>query len=178
MIIWFDDGYAVVYTQAYPVMKELGLTGIVALVTGCVGRKVALGTQPPRQFLSLEQLKELVAEGWEIASHGVTHPYRFDELSIDETRWELRASRAWIMDNLGVTPTKFVVPRHLIRPDQIELVNNYYGYMRPRGGRPAETERVYHWQININELKTFKQNERLTKQSGGIERNDEHGGPI
>uniref|UniRef100_A0A6M3M2J6 Putative polysaccharide deacetylase n=1 Tax=viral metagenome TaxID=1070528 RepID=A0A6M3M2J6_9ZZZZ len=156
MILWFDDGYEVTYTEAYPVMKELGLTGIVALSTGLVGQNAEIGTQPPRQMMSLEQLQELVAEGWEIASHSVSHPYRFDQLNMDATRWELRASKHWIETNLGVTPTKFVVPRHLIRPEQIKLVKEYYEYMRPPGGRPAETERVYHWVINQEELKTFK----------------------
>ncbi len=157
MILWFDDGYEVTYTEAYPIMKPLGLTGIVALVTGCVGQKATLGTQPPRQMMSLEQLKDLVWEGWEIASHGVTHPYKFNELTINETLGELRDSKHWIQENLGVTPTKFVVPRHLIRPDQIELVKQHYTYMRPIGQRPVETERVYHWLIQQTEFKTFKQ---------------------
>uniref|UniRef100_A0A6M3M9S6 Putative polysaccharide deacetylase n=1 Tax=viral metagenome TaxID=1070528 RepID=A0A6M3M9S6_9ZZZZ len=163
MIIWFDDGYEVTYTKAYPVMKKLGLTGIVALATGYVGLNMVIctlrpgygGNQPPRQMLSIDQLKELVADGWEIASHSVTHPYRFDELTIEDTRWELLASRDWIKDNLSVTPKKFVVPRHLIRPDQKDLVKQYYEYMRPLGGRPADTERVYHWLINVAEIRSF-----------------------
>jgi len=155
MIIWFDDGYAVTYTEAYPIMKPLGLKGIIALATGLVGQNAQIGTQPPRQMLSLEQLRELAAEGWEIASHGVTHPYRFDELTLEETFKELTHSKWWIQENLGVTPTKFVVPRHLIRPEQIELVKLHYEYMRPLGGRPADTERVYHWLINKPEIKSF-----------------------
>ena len=155
MIIWFDDGYEVTYTQAYPVMKPIGLTGIIALATGLVGQNAQIGTQPPRQMLSLEQLRELVAEGWEIASHGVNHPYKFNELSHDETIWEVTESKRWIKENLGVTPTKFVVPRHLIRSDQIDIVKKHYEYMRPLGGRPADTERVYHWLINRPEIRSF-----------------------
>jgi len=130
-MIWFDDGYESTFLDAYPVMEKMGLTGIVALVTGVVGKFTNLGRKRPTHFMTEEQLKTLVDAGWEIASHSVTHPFRFDELSIEQTNWELSESKRWITENLGVKPEKFVAPRHLIRDDQVELVMKHYDYMRP-----------------------------------------------
>jgi len=128
--IWFDDGWVQTFEVAYPIMKERGLTGTVALITG----KVGSFWKPPKwpsgdKIMTLEQLQILVEEGWEIASHSVTHPY-FEKLNEEETRYELSESKRWIIENLGVTPTKFVAPRNRIRDDQVKLVMEYYSYLR------------------------------------------------
>jgi len=130
-LIWFDDGYESTFLVAYPMMKEVGLTGIVAVVTGIVGKLTGLGRRSPTQFMTKEQLSMLVDDGWEIASHSVTHPFRFAELSFEQIHWELSESKRWITENLGVKPEKFAVPRHRIRKEQVELVMKYYNYMRP-----------------------------------------------
>lgn len=133
-MLWFDDGWVTTFEVAYPMMKERGLTGIVSLVTG----KVGSSWKPPlwpsaHTLMTLEQLKILVDEGWDIASHTVSHPFRFDQLSTEETRYELAESKKWIIENLGVTPDKFVAPRHLINRKQVDVVGEYYSYLRPPG---------------------------------------------
>ena len=143
--IWFDDGLLSTYTNAFPVMKERGLVGKVALVTSIVGNdfySIKWDTTTP--CMNLEQLKELIDAGWEIASHTVTHPYRFDQLSLEETRWELEESKQWIIENLEITPTKFVVPRHLIKPKQMKLAKEIYEYVRPLGN-PTRGHIIFHW---------------------------------
>jgi len=155
--IWFDDGLLSTYTTAFPVLRERGLIGRVALVTGIVGGEFYSkinDTKTP--CMNLEQLRELVDAGWEIASHTVTHPFQFNRLSLEETRRELVDSKRWIEENLGVTPTKFVVPRHLIRKKQAELAMEVYGYIRPIA--PGNTSYpkwllVYHWVEGPNWLR-------------------------
>lgn len=147
--IWFDDGVRSTYNVAYPVMKRRKLTGIVAIITGKVGKtytNVKRNIEQP--CMTVKQLKTLIGEGWEIASHTVTHPFRFDELTLEQTRAELGNSKEWIIKYLDVTPTKFVVPRHLIRKDQMKLAREYYPYIRPLASKltryPPEIL-VYHW---------------------------------
>lgn len=64
ILITFDDGNENTYLNAFPVMNELGLTGTVYIIAN---RLKANG------FLSVEQLKELINNGWEVGSHGYTH---------------------------------------------------------------------------------------------------------
>lgn len=116
-------------------MKELGLTGIVAVIPTKVGRKhTVAGEDYP--CMTVKDLKQLIAEGWEMASHSLTHPQpssdgkEFCELTNMETQMELRESKEWIRRNLGVNPTKFVVPRHFLRREQMEFARRHYVFVR------------------------------------------------
>ena len=134
-MIWFDDGFKSTITVAYPIMKKFGLTGIIPVITNRVG-KTSLLTYGPKDvrelpLMGIEDLKFLIEEGWEIASHSLTHPIAFDKLTMEQTDYELRVSKFWIFNVLNVNVTKFVVPKHLIRLEQIELVKKYYSYIRP-----------------------------------------------
>jgi len=143
--LWFDDGHASTFNVAYPRMRKQNRTGIIAIVTSMVGK---FGKLPPRrrgpfQFITVKQLLELIEEGWEVASHTVTHPFRFDLLSIEDTVYELEESKKWIEDNLDIVPEKFVVPRHLIREDQMKIARKYYPYVRPLGN-PIKGHKIIH----------------------------------
>jgi len=81
-------------------LKRYNLTGILAIVTGRVGK---------RGFLNVDQLKTMIGDGWKVASHGVTHR-NFRNLTLEEADWELRTSKQWIEKNLGVTPIIFLPP--------------------------------------------------------------------
>lgn len=65
----FDDGFESVYTLAFPVLRELGVTGTVYPIWDRVG-------QPG--YLTAAQLGELRGAGWEVGSHTRTHPALVD----------------------------------------------------------------------------------------------------
>lgn len=139
-LIWFDDGYLNTYEVAYPILKRYGLTAILSVVTGRVGVTINILGGKAR-LMTLEQIRTLVEDGWEIAGHSHTHPtkrydgYGFAALSLEETRVEVEESKKWIEENLGVTPTKFVAPNASVTKEQMELIRNYYPYIRPPRGR-------------------------------------------
>lgn len=148
-MIWFDDGLSSTYDVAYPVMKKRGLTGIVAVVTGAVGKTLRnYKRNVDYPCMNREELKTLINEGWEIASHTVSHPLKFNELTPDEARYELENSKEWIIDNLGVTPTKFAFPRQFATAAQSRLARTLYPYIRPLAPgamRYPPNIIVYHW---------------------------------
>jgi|LSQX01.1.fsa_nt_gb peptidoglycan/xylan/chitin deacetylase (PgdA/CDA1 family) len=99
--IIFDDAKIGVYTEAFPMMRQYGLVGTVAVITSKVGTP---------GYMTWEQLQELADAGWEIASHSVDHP---DLRAADyETRlYNLQMSKVYILENLtGVSVTTFVAP--------------------------------------------------------------------
>jgi len=61
VVIIFDDGLTSTYTQAFPVMAPLGLVGSSAVIPNSVGQA---------GWMTLAQLQELQAAGWEACGHG------------------------------------------------------------------------------------------------------------
>ena len=82
VLLSFDDGYASVYTKAYPLLKRFRYPAVVALVTGWMevppgqtvsayGTSIASAPPPPREsFLTWAQAREMAGSGLvEFASH-------------------------------------------------------------------------------------------------------------
>ncbi|MCO5387063.1 MAG: polysaccharide deacetylase family protein [Desulfosporosinus sp.] len=65
-MITFDDGYEDNYATAFPIVKKYGFTAAVFMVSSYIGGE---------GFMSWPQLRELLANGWEIEGHTVNHPY-------------------------------------------------------------------------------------------------------
>lgn len=63
-VLEFDDGFESVYTQAFPVLRRLGVPGTVYPILNLVG-------QPGH--MTQAQLDELRAAGWEVGSHTRNH---------------------------------------------------------------------------------------------------------
>jgi len=63
-ILTFDDGWASVYTEAYPIMKPLGFVGTVYVVSDYVDKA---------GYLTTAQLTNLYANGWCLSIHSKDH---------------------------------------------------------------------------------------------------------
>ena len=145
--LWFDDAFKSTITIAFPLLKKCGLKGIVAVITGRVGQ-TSLLQLPERKLrmrfplMNVEDLKVLVHNGWQMASHSVNHE-GFDKLTLKGSERELTESKQWIINNLGVTPEWFVAPQHHIRPEQKVLALKHYKFVRAIP--PLETDIIWHW---------------------------------
>jgi len=65
VVITFDDGYADNYTNAYPVLKELGLKATMFVITSTIDKNSG--------YLNSSQLKEMQNNKISIESHTVNH---------------------------------------------------------------------------------------------------------
>ena len=101
-LLTFDDAYSDIYRNALPIMARKGIKGIVFPVAGFIGKRplwdVTWGT--PGLHMSAEELRELVALGWEIGSHTMTHP-DLTRLSPSGLMAELVDSKSLLEDLLG-----------------------------------------------------------------------------
>ena len=74
--IAFDDGYESVYANAFPIMEEYNLKGIIFTISGYIGKTndwdVTFGVNKT-MHLSKSQLLTLSEKGWEIGSHSHLH---------------------------------------------------------------------------------------------------------
>lgn len=63
-MIYFDDAFASVYTEAFPYMKALGIRGFIPVIADYVGTT---------GYCTLAQLHEMRNAGWDMGTHGITN---------------------------------------------------------------------------------------------------------
>jgi hypothetical protein len=64
LVISFDDNWLTEYTEGYVYMSKLGLPGTIYAIRDTVGQD---------GYMSLKQLKEVYAAGWDIGNHTTDH---------------------------------------------------------------------------------------------------------
>jgi peptidoglycan/xylan/chitin deacetylase (PgdA/CDA1 family) len=97
----FDDGHASDYTEAFPVLHELGLRASFFVVPTLVDTP---------GYVSWQQLREMVAAGMEVGSHSLTHPFvdRLDRAGLER---EFGESKTVIESRLGTAVRAASLPR-------------------------------------------------------------------
>ncbi len=120
VVISFDDGYRSVWANALPVMKREGLRGVLNL-------EISELSQPDQGGITPEQVRALLAAGWELDSHTMTHP---DLTTLDDAtlRQELAAPRRAIRRQFGRPARFFCYPAGRYDPRVVAAVKRA-GYL-------------------------------------------------
>jgi peptidoglycan/xylan/chitin deacetylase (PgdA/CDA1 family) len=132
IVISFDDGYRSVAEAALPEMRRNSWPGVLNLTVKNL--RVSGG-------LSESKVRMLIAAGWELASHSLTHP---DLTSLDDRTLsrEVTLSRAVLRSRFGVPVDFFCYPagRHDARVIRAVRRAGYLGATTTLEGlaRPAE----------------------------------------
>lgn len=111
LAVTFDDAFASVYEQAYPILSSLGMPATVFAPTSFMSERQPLqwngidhwlqtDAAPELAGMSWEDLGGLQEAGWEVGSHTRTHP-RLTNLDDAAVRDELAESRHDISTNLS-----------------------------------------------------------------------------
>jgi len=114
VVLSFDDGDISVYTNAFPIMKEFGFTGVNYIVANYVDME---------GYMTVDQLKELAAAGWETGSHSMTHA---DLTRSRRPDWEVVQSRHTLEEMLGVPVETFAYPYGQKNAGAVGLVKDNY----------------------------------------------------
>ena len=118
VVITFDDGYVDNYTTAYPILTKHGFTATVFMVTSYINGEA---------FMSWPQLKELVANGWEIEGHTTTHPY-LTKIDSSTVLSELRTSKELLEKELGQPVNFLAYPNGDLNAKVVQVVKDT-GYL-------------------------------------------------
>jgi len=82
--ITFDDAYKSVFTEAYPLLKAHGWSATLFVSSEAVDRKFG-------EFMNWEQVRRLVADGFEIGNHSDSHAHLVRRVDgEDEAAWRRR----------------------------------------------------------------------------------------
>lgn len=96
--VTLDDGWEDNYTNAFPVLQDLGLVATIYIVPSCLGERstkaVAEG-EKGREHLSRKQVLEMSEAGIEFGSHSLNHrllhqlPYKEIVLEVEEAKRQI-----------------------------------------------------------------------------------------
>lgn len=119
-LVYFDDGYKDVYLNAYPILKQLGISATIFVATDCIDKKkilweTVLNPAEANIFLSWEELRRM-KDVFDIGSHTVTHR-KLTELQPDEIQEECAQSRQRITEMTNTKPIAFSYPKSRWTPD-------------------------------------------------------------
>jgi len=142
VVITFDDGPIDVYENAFPIMREHGYTGVLYLVAN---RLESEG------FINKEQVKEMIAAGWEIGSHGLTHSDV--TVSRPSARDEILQSRLDLNDSLGINVSSFAYPFGKMDTYTAKKVSDY-GYVGAVG-LGKSWKHTYTTQFYLNRIEVY-----------------------
>jgi peptidoglycan/xylan/chitin deacetylase (PgdA/CDA1 family) len=140
--ITFDDGYASVYSEAFPVLQSFRMSATVFLTVGERQPPMPESRLPPfngRSMLSWREICEMQSGGMNFGAHTLTHP-NLTRLPRDRADSEMSVSKAVIEDALGAPVRSFAYPYGFYDDESIRLAQKYFdcacsanlGFVTPR----------------------------------------------
>ncbi len=101
VVITFDNGYESQYTNALPVLKRLGWDGVENIQL--------LGLPPAQGGLTDQQVRGLLAAGWELDTQGMTHA---DLITLDAAglQYQIAHARQLLRSRYGAAVNWFCYP--------------------------------------------------------------------
>ena len=120
----FDDGNITDYTIARPIFQAWGEEAVACIVIDWVG---------DINKMTWAQIESLYVDGWEIASHTITHPPDLTALTLDAARIEIGNSKDSLLVH-GFKTKSFIYPGGTSNRKIRSIVPEYYRCARGASG--------------------------------------------
>ena len=101
VIISLDDGWENQFQYGFPLLQKYGFSATFYVVSGYLGGQ---------NFMTVEQLKTMIAAGMTIGDHTRSHPALPTIASPQRLAEEISGSKSWLEERLHVPITTFAYP--------------------------------------------------------------------
>ncbi|MEG0872448.1 MAG: polysaccharide deacetylase family protein [Clostridia bacterium] len=119
VVLTFDDGFLDVYKNAYPLLKKYNLKATIFVVADFTKK---------HGYCNIDQLKEMLDSGLvKIESHTITHR-RLATLKDLDLNNELKNSKQFLTDNVGVESTVLCYPYGSFNNKVANAAKEWYKY--------------------------------------------------
>ncbi len=154
IVCTFDDGYKNLLNVAMPILAKHNYSATVYVCTDLIGKDNKWNNKDAslRQHLNLDDIKELDKNGWEIASHGVTHRNLL-KLSDKEIESELAESKRQLSEIVGNVIT-YAYPYGAYNKFIKYCVEKYYKYAFAvsQGGTSLDVDKLQLRRYSISDI--------------------------
>jgi peptidoglycan/xylan/chitin deacetylase (PgdA/CDA1 family) len=123
LILTFDDANEDNYTNAFPIMERYGFKGVLYVPYDYIGT---------HGYLSVANIEEMAAAGWEVGSHTLSHPANFLALDSEGLRAEIVDSREQLQALLDLPILTFAYPFGETTESAVDYVH-FAGYIAGMG---------------------------------------------
>jgi len=125
--IWIDDACESDYTKAYDYMKTKSMRGVSTIISDYVGTSTRL---------TITQMKEMLAYGWEFVNHGASH-LSLSALPLPQMEFEISRGLEFLL-NIGVGKSAFffVESGAELTGQRLEIEKRYVTARRQSGAIP------------------------------------------
>lgn len=157
-LITFDDGYYDVYKYAAPILKKYNYSGLISLIPAHIDES---------DYVSGDQVRELLKDDWEIASHTWTHPI-LTKTPITKLWTEVQQSKNDLEKWFWISIEVFVYPGWFYNNDVVEKVRDSrykFGLTTQAGYAKLGTKNLELKRINIAPGTTVQELQKLLEQN-------------
>ena len=142
VVLHFDNGWLDTLTVAKPVLDSFGFTATCFVITDSAnatseGKPAAIRTKTEgiveKPFMTWNQIRELVAAGWEIGAHTASHCRMADKHEAEGDEGvldEVDRPSAAFQEQLGRLPLHFAYPSGSRNTRTDELLQDHYRSLR------------------------------------------------
>jgi Predicted xylanase/chitin deacetylase len=121
VVITFDDAHPSVYSYAYPTIRSIDSTwGATHFFPATFAM--------PGGTITVEQVKEMEAHGWETGGHGYTHE-NLSSVPIDSAEKQIQSDYNFLVDN-NLSHESFAYPFGNYNAAVAEIVKKYFKNIR------------------------------------------------